>query len=54
MIQRVLDTSEHTRELVELGLTSTCLKWMNILLRTFALAIYVNVIKLSGIRSMGY
>jgi len=37
-----------------LGITSTGLKWMNILLTTFALAMYVNLIKLSSIRSMAY
>jgi len=54
MIQRLLDISKHTRPLVGLGLTSIGQRWMNTLLSMCALAMYVNVIKLSGIRSRGY
>jgi len=50
MIQRLLDTSEHTRPLVGLGLTSIGQRWMKTLPRTFVLVMYVNVIKLSGTR----
>jgi len=53
MIQRLLHISEHTRPLVGLGLTSNGQRWMNKLLSTCARAIYANVIRLSGIRSMG-
>jgi len=52
MIQRLLDTSEHIRPLAGLGLTSIGQRWMKTLPNTFALAIYANVIKSSGIRSM--
>jgi len=52
MIQRLLDTSEHSRPLAGLGLTSIGHRWIKILLSTFALAMYVNAIKSSGIRSM--
>jgi len=52
MIHRLLDTSENTRPLVELGLTSIGQRWIKTLPSTFALAMYVNVIKSSGIRSM--
>jgi len=54
MIQRLLDISEHRGPLVGLGVTSIGQRWMNTLLTTCTLVIYVNVIKLSGIRSMGY
>jgi len=53
MIQRLLDISEHKRPLAGLGLTSIGQRWMNTLLSTCALAMYLNLTRLSGIRSMG-
>jgi len=52
MIQRLLDTAEHTRPLAGLGLTAIGQRLMKTLPSTSALAMYVNVIKLSGITSM--
>jgi len=52
MIQRLLDTLEHTRPLVGLGLTSSGQRWMKTLLSMFALTMYVNLIKSCGIRSL--
>jgi len=52
MIQRLLDTAEHTRLLVGLGLTSFGQRWMKTLPSTLALEMYVNVIKSSGTRSL--
>jgi len=45
MIQRLIDTSEHTRPLAWLGLTSTDQIWMKTLPSMFDLAMNVNVIK---------
>jgi len=52
MIRKLLPTSEHRRLLVGLGLTSIGQRWMKTLPSTFALAMYVNVIKSSRIRSI--
>ena len=52
MIQILLDTSEHTRPLVGLELTSIGHRWMKTLPSTFALAMYANVITSSGTRSL--
>jgi len=52
MIQKLLDTWEHNRLLVGLGITSIGQRWMRTLTSRFALAMYVNVIRSFGIRSM--
>ena len=52
MIQRLPDSSQHTRLLVGLGLTSTSQRWMRTLPSIFALALNANVIKSFGMRSM--